>query len=136
LAGGAAALFATRRNTVLGALPVSVLQARPEDAQFRRVSEGVARGVLWGDPARGAYGAFTAFEPGLRHPLHSHPHDILIVVLSGAYLYRLYGAEHRAEAGTCVLLPANAIHASGGDEQEGALFFETSNGAFELVPVE
>src|SRR3954451_5317328 len=63
------------------------LHGPADELEFEPIIPGVSRAVLWGDPDRGAYAAFSRFEPGAYHRLHTHPHDITLVVLSGAYIY-------------------------------------------------
>jgi len=108
-----------------------------EKAEYKPVIPGVSRAVLTGDPEKGAYRAFTKFEPGASHALHTHPHEVDIVVLKGAYLYRPEkGEEKRVGPGSFLHIPAGDRHVSGGDANEGALFFEESSGKFGVDFVE
>jgi len=54
-----------------------------EDAKFKDVIPGVAKAVLWGNHDKGPYGAFTKFAPGFDAGMHTHTHDLRIVVLRG-----------------------------------------------------
>ena len=103
-------------------------------ADFKEVVPGVSRGVLWGNPERGAYGAFTKFVPGLDAGTHTHTNDVWIVVLHGAYLYRDAAGERRVGPREFLRIPGGLKHWSGGDANEGALFYEESSGKFDLVP--
>lgn len=107
------------------------------DAKYVEVIPGVSRAVITGDPEKGAYQAFTKFAPGASFALHSHPNEMTMVVLKGAYVYKPEkGEERRVGAGSCMHFPAGDRHVSGGDAKEGALFFEESSGKFGLDYVE
>lgn len=115
----------------------SVTAMEPSKAQFKDAVPGVKKALLWGDENKGPYGAYTRFDPGLANPLHMHSSEIHIVVLRGAYVYKPQnGKEQRVTAGSFISIPAGDVHASGGDAKEGALFYEESQGAFDLRPVE
>jgi quercetin dioxygenase-like cupin family protein len=57
------------------------------EMQFTEPSPGVSKAVLWGDPARGPYGTVNRFSKGTRSALHTHSHDIKVVVISGTFVY-------------------------------------------------
>ena len=44
---------------------------------------GVKVADLWGNHAKGAYGAFFKLPAGFASPLHTHTHDIKVVIVSG-----------------------------------------------------
>ena len=127
--GGAAVLWA-RKGTRAAARPHASMHRTAGDMQFEPLLAGVSRAVLWGNPDRGPYAAFTRFEPDVHHRLHTHPHDISMVVLSGAYLYGTEQGTIRVAPLSFFLLPGGVPHWSGGDTNEGCLFFETSLGSF------
>lgn len=109
----------------------------PSLAQFKEVAPGVKKAALWGDQAKGPYGAFTRFDPGLANPLHTHSSEVHIVVLRGTYWYKPQnGKEQKVTAGSFISVPAGDVHTSGGDAKEGALFYEESTGAFDMKTVE
>ncbi len=112
----------------------AVVFASADKAEFKEAIPGVSKSALWGDAARGAYGAFTKFRPGLDGGMHTHPHDIWIVGLKGAYIYRDEAGEKRVGPGQFIWIPAGKKHWSGGDATAGALFHEESSGAFGLTP--
>ena len=108
-----------------------------EKAEFKEVVPGVKKKILWGNHDAGPYGAFTKFDPGLTNPLHTHSNEVRIVVLRGAYIYKPQnGNERRVGAGSYISIPAGAVHVSGGDPKEGALFYEESPGKFDLKVVD
>jgi quercetin dioxygenase-like cupin family protein len=130
----AAAALALRQRRQWG--PGELLHVSADRLPYTEVVEGASRAVLWGDPDRGAYAGFTRFAPGAKHPLHIHSHDITIVVVSGSYLYGSHEGDIRVGAGSYLFIPAGTPHRSGGDEREGCVFYEESNGAFDLRPLE
>ena len=108
-----------------------------DDAKFVEVVPGVSKVVLRGDPEKGAYAAFTKFAPGQNNGLHTHSNEVRIVVLEGAYIYAPEkGEERRVGPGCYLSIPGGDRHVSSGDEKEGALFFEESDGKFDLVSAE
>ena len=112
-----------------------LISGAADRADFKEVIPGVSRAVLWGNPDRGAYGAFTKFVPGLDAGTHMHTHDVWIVVLQGAYLYRDAAGERRVGAREFLRIPGGLKHWSGGDSNDGALFYEESSGKFDLLTV-
>jgi quercetin dioxygenase-like cupin family protein len=109
--------------------------ATADEANYKEVVPGVTRTVLWGNPDKAAYGAFTKFKPGMDAGLHTHTNDVWLVVLKGAYLYKDDAGEKRVAAGSFIRIPGKHKHWSGGDAKEGALFYEESSGKFDLIPV-
>jgi quercetin dioxygenase-like cupin family protein len=103
---------------------------------------GAAPGIqiadLWGDHARGAYGAFVKFPAGFLSPLHTHTHAIRIVVVSGTYTQTPEGkAQQRLGPGSYAFQPGgNYKHVSGCDKASDCVLFIESSGAFDLKPVE
>jgi hypothetical protein len=112
----------------------SLIVVSADKAIFKEVVPGVSKAVLWGDPDKGPYGAFTKFVPGFDAGMHTHTNDVWNVVLKGTYLYKDEAGEKRAGPGDFVRIPGGHKHWSGGDAKEGALFYEESSGKFDLVP--
>ena len=106
-----------------------------EKAPFKEVVPGVSKASLWGDDSKGAYGAFTKFAPGYDAGLHTHTHDVWLVVLKGAYIYKDDAGEKRVGPGEFIRVPGGLKHSSRGDAKEGALFYEEASGKFDLLPV-
>lgn len=108
-----------------------VVVVSPEKAEFKEVMPGISRAIIVGNPEKGPYRAFTKFEPGVSHELHTHPNDVDLVVLTGAYIYKPEkGDEIRVGPGSYMHIPADDRHASSGDPKLGVLFFEESSGPF------
>jgi quercetin dioxygenase-like cupin family protein len=102
-----------------------------ERAEYKETIPGVSRAIISGDPDKGAYKAFTKFAPGTAHAMHSHPNEIWIVVLKGAYIFKNEkGEETRVEPGCAFHIPAGEKHASSGDPKDGLVMFEESNEKF------
>ncbi len=133
---GAAAL-AVSFNMALAEGKTAPVLVDAVTAEFKEVAPGIKKKVLWGSHDAGPYGAFTRFAPGLSNPLHSHSHEVRIVVIEGAYIYKSQsGSEQRIAAGSYFSVPAGDVHMSGGDAKEGALFYEESPGKFDLNVVD
>jgi mannose-6-phosphate isomerase-like protein (cupin superfamily) len=112
-----------------------VILVSAADAEYQAAAPHIARAVLWGDDESGPYGAFTRFDAGADAGSHTHADDVWIVVLDGAYVYRDEAGEKRVGPGHFIRIPGGIEHRSGGDADEGALFYEESSGRFDLVPV-
>jgi glyoxylate utilization-related uncharacterized protein len=105
-------------------------------ATYKELAPGASGSVVWGDMDNGPHGTFTKFVPGASFPLHTHTSNMRIVVLKGAYVYKPEnGPEVRVSAGHYIFIPGGDRHVSGGDAKEGALFYQTSDGKFDLNPV-
>ena len=98
---------------------------------------GVRVATLWGDIAKGPFGALFELPPGFEAPLHTHTHAMKVVILSGTYIQVPKGKpEFR-------LGPRSYFRQPGGDYQhvtrcelaEPCIFFVESDGAFDLKPV-
>ena len=118
-----------KQSAKKGAIYVSA-----DKATYKEIAPGISKASLWGDETKGAYGSYTRFAPGADAGLHTHSNDVWIVVLKGAYVYKDDAGEKRVGPGDFIRIPAKHKHASGGDKKEGALFYEESNGKFDLVP--
>ncbi len=103
-------------------------------ANYTARVKGVSMAKIWGDADQGAHTTFTKFDPGEDSGMHTHTNDVWIVVLKGAYLYKDDAGERRVAAGDFLRIPGGHKHWSGGDKNEGALFYEESLGKFDLIP--
>ena len=67
---------------------------------------GVKIADLWGDHAKGAFGAFLKLPAGFAVPLHTHTHAMKVVFLSGTYVQAPEGkAEVRLSPGSYMMQP-------------------------------
>lgn len=97
---------------------------------------GVKIADLWGDHRTGAFGAFFRLPAGFAAPLHTHTHDMKLVIVSGTYIQ---GPEGRPEfllgPGSYLLQPGGSYrHTTSCDQASECLFFVESEGAFDLHP--
>jgi anti-sigma factor ChrR (cupin superfamily) len=97
---------------------------------------GVKVADLWGDHTKGAFGAMFKLPAGFAAPLHTHTHDMKLVIVSGSYLQAPEGkAEFALGPGSFLLQPGgNYRHTTRCDKAADCVFFVTSNGAFDLLP--
>lgn len=115
----------------------AVMFVSSDTAEFTEIAPGVSKKALWGDQENGPYGAFTRFAPGQVNPLHTHTNEVRLIVLEGAYVYTpAEGEEIRVHPGEYLAVPGGIAHVSAGDEEDGALFVESSEGGFDLNPID
>lgn len=111
----------------------------PDDLKWvpNPANADVQMAVLWGDPVKGAHGAFHKFKAGLVVGLHSHPSDHRIAVISGTLLEGPEGGpEKRLPAGSYVFQPHGVKHTTACDAASECLIFVTASGPFGLTPAE
>lgn len=99
---------------------------------------GVKIADVWGDHAKGAYGAFFKLPAGFAAPLHTHTHDIKVVIVSGTYIQVPDGKpEFRLGPGSYFMQPGgNYRHTTTCDKASDCVFFAESNGKFDLKLVD
>ena len=95
---------------------------------------GVQMAVLWGDPAKGPFGALHKFVAGFAVPLHHHSAGYRGVVVSGTFLQTVEGeAEKTLTAGSYFAYSGKKKHetkcAAGGE----CVVFIDSGGAWDVV---
>jgi Domain of unknown function (DUF4437) len=98
---------------------------------------GVKIADLWGNHAKGAYGAFIKFPAGFAAPLHTHTNAMKIVIVSGTFIAGPEGKpEVRLGAGSYFWQPGgNYRHTTACDKASECVFFAESGGKFDLKPV-
>ena len=99
---------------------------------------GVTVADLWGDHAKGAFGAFFKLPAGFVAPLHTHTHDMKVVIVSGTYIQAPEGKpEFRLGPGSYFLQPGgNYRHTTTCDKASDCVFLVESGGKFDLKLVE
>jgi len=99
---------------------------------------GVKIADLWGDHAKGAYGAFFRLPAGFAVPLHTHTYDIKVVIVSGTYIPGPEGKpEFRIGPGSYFMQPGgNYRHTTSCDAASDCVFFAESKGKFDLKLVD
>lgn len=98
---------------------------------------GVKVAHLWGNPG-GAFGALYKLPAGFAAPLHTHTHDMNVVILSGTYVQAPEGKPaFRLGPGSYFLQPGgNYRHTTSCDAASECVFLLETKGPFDLKPVE
>jgi len=99
---------------------------------------GVKVADLWGNHAKGAFGAFFKLPAGFAVPLHTHTYDLKIVIVSGTYIQAPEGKpEFRLGPGSYFLQPGgNYRHTTSCDPAAECVFFVEGKGKFDLKLVQ
>lgn len=99
---------------------------------------GLKTADVWGDHTKGAFGGFTKFPAGFAAPLHTHTHDMKLVVISGTFIHTPEGKpEIRLGPGSYLFQPGgNYRHTTACDKASDCVVFISSTGKFDLIPVE
>jgi hypothetical protein len=97
---------------------------------------GVKVATLWGDHRKGSFGAFFKLPAGFAAPLHTHSHDMKLVIVSGTYVQGPEGKpEFRLGPGSYLMQPGGQYrHTTSCDQVSDCVFFVESKGAFDLHP--
>jgi anti-sigma factor ChrR (cupin superfamily) len=98
---------------------------------------GVKIADLWGDHAKGAFGAYLKLPAGFAVPLHTHTHAMKVIFVSGTYIQAPEGKpEVRLGPGSYMMQPGgNYRHVTSCDKASDCVFFVESGGAFDLKVV-
>lgn len=95
---------------------------------------GVQIAPLWGDPSKGAFGAFLKLPAGFSAPLHTHTRPMKVVIVSGTYIQQPNGSsEFRLGPGSFLMQPGgNYRHVTRCATDAECMFFFESEGPFDL----
>ena len=98
---------------------------------------GVKIADLWGDHAKGAFGALLKLPAGFAVPLHTHTHAMKVVFISGTYIQAPEGKpDVRLGPGSYMMQPGgNYRHTTSCDKAADCVLFVESQGAFDLKVV-
>ncbi|HEX9149526.1 MAG TPA: DUF4437 domain-containing protein [Thermoanaerobaculia bacterium] len=136
----ALAVLAQGTKSVEGAEVISPTPMPAADLHWTDLDPAGAPGAkvadLWGSHQKGAFGAFFRLPAGFATPLHTHTHDMKVVIVSGTYIQRPEGKpEFRLGPGSYLMQPGGSYrHTTSCDQASECLFFVESNGAFDLQP--
>lgn len=93
---------------------------------------GISIAVLWGDPAKGGYGALHRWLGGTKLDLHSHTHDVKAIIVSGTLRITLEGKEPKdLVAGSYLFEPGGVKHVSECVAGADCVFFVDQHGPFD-----
>ena len=98
---------------------------------------GVKVANLWGHYAKGAFGALFKLPAGFAAPLHTHTHDMKVVIVSGTYIQAPEGKpEFRLGPGSYFMQPGGKYrHTTTCDKASDCVFLVESKGSFDLKMV-
>lgn len=99
---------------------------------------GVKVADVWGNHAKGAFGAFFKLPAGFAAPMHTHTTDYKVVTVSGTYVQAPEGKpEFRLGPGSYLMQPGgNYRHTTSCDPSADCVFFVISGGKFDLKVVD
>ena len=99
---------------------------------------GVKIADVWGNHAKGGFGAFIKLPAGFTVPLHTHTHAMKVAFVSGTYIQAPKGKpEVRLGPGSYMMQPGgNYRHTTSCDQASECVFFVENNGKFDLKLVE
>lgn len=93
----------------------------------------VMMAAAWGDPTKGAHGAFHKFPAGFTAPLHTHSSDLRIVVISGTMaMAGENGKETQLPAGSYFYQPNTYKHVTKCNPGSECVAFIVANGKFDI----
>jgi quercetin dioxygenase-like cupin family protein len=99
--------------------------------QFTEAMPGISKAVLWGDPAKGSYGAITRFKKGTKVGWHTHSYDLKAVVISGTMVYNSGSGEQRLGPGSFLQERSSVKHTTAAPDSD-LEFFEEGSGPFDV----
>jgi len=87
----------------------------PKDLTWVEVPEipGAARALLWGDPAKGAYGALNRWKFNTKLAEVARASDAHFVILAGTFSLEIEGGYKEFGPGSYVMVPKGVKHALG-----------------------
>jgi hypothetical protein len=96
---------------------------------------GAKVAVLWGDPAKGPYGALKQVPAGTVLAAHTHKLESRVIMIRGTINFEIDGKTTTLGPGSYGQIPGGAPHAATCSKAGPCEYFETMNGAFDSTPV-
>lgn len=97
--------------------------------------KGLSVATLWGDPAKGAYGALKKVAGGTDFGMHSHSFDQKVIAVSGTFDFQFEGESPKALGpGSYVSTPAHVKHSAKCRAGADCVYFEESAGKSDYIP--
>ncbi len=81
----------------------------PGEMGARKLCPGVTARIAWGEKIMFS---LVTLEPDAAVPEHSHPHEQMGMLVSGAMELRIDGASHALSAGQIYLVPGGVLHSA------------------------
>lgn len=99
--------------------------------------KGAKTAVLWGDPAKGAFGALNKLPAGMELANHWHSFDRRVVGVSGTIWVSVQGKPAKdMGAGSFASIPAKVPHSAGCKKGADCVYFEESTGKADMILVD
>lgn len=121
------------------AKPAALATMTPDELKWvaNPANADVSMAVVWGDPTKGAHGAFHKFKPGFNAGLHTHSADMKLVVVSGTMIAATEGGpEKKLPPGSYEYQPHGVKHVTKCDTGSECIIFVVASGKFDLTPAE
>ena len=121
------------------ATPAKLVTMAPDELKWvaNPANADVSMAVVWGDPTKGAHGAFHKFKAGFNAGLHSHSADMKLVVVSGTMIAATEGGpEKKLPPGSYEYQPHGVKHVTKCDTGSECIIFVVASGKFDLTPAE
>jgi len=95
--------------------------------------KGAQQAVLWGDPAKGGFGALKKIAGGTVLPMHMHTNTMREVILAGTISLQFEGgAAKDLGPQSYTMVPGGVKHTATCKAGADCVYFETSTGAYDL----
>ena len=134
----AGAVLVLRANSTEESSSTSPVPIAATDLQWIDLDPSGAPGVkvadVRGDHRAGAFGAFFRLPAGFSAPLHTHTHDMKLVIVTGTYIQAPDAKpEFRLGPGSYLMQPGGHYrHTTSCDAASDCIFYVESDGAFDL----
>lgn len=122
----------------VSAAPRQAVMLAPQELKWKATPDGtpaVLVSPLWGDPAKGAYGAFMRIPAGAKQGLSFRSLEVKGIVISGTFVYRPdVGPERHLQSGSYFLIPAGTRHATECKAGGACILFLEQLGRMDIKP--